>query len=85
MTHTCGMTTTRQGKPQKPADEIAERVEGMRRFSVELPTALLEDVDAEARRADRGRQGQIRVLLDAAIRALKEERRAAKKKDAASA
>lgn len=79
------MTTPRQGKPQKSAADLAERVPGMPRFSVEVPVALLKRIDAEAQRADRSRIAEVRVLLGEATEARRMARKEGEKKDAAGA
>ncbi len=79
------MTTPRQGKPPKSAADLAERVPGMPRFSVEVPRPLLRSVDAEATRHDRSRVAEVRVLLGEAIEARRAARKESEKKDSAEA
>jgi hypothetical protein len=70
MVHRADMARgTRDGRPTKPADEIASRIEGMRRFSIELTDEQLAKVDREADLDDRSRNAEIRVLLAEALAA----------------
>jgi len=63
------------GRPPVSADQLARRVEGMARFSIELPDDLLADVEASAARDERSRIAQIRVLLGEALAARKKSSR----------
>jgi len=64
-----------EGKPPKPARELARGAEaGTVRFSLELPEALLVQIERLARADARQRNAQIRVLLAEAVAARKAER-----------
>ena len=70
-------TRARQGKPPKPAADLARRIPGMPRWSQEAPDALLKRIDAEAARNDRSRNAEVRVLLDEALEARRSKKVAA--------
>lgn len=65
------MSTQKPGKPAKSAADLAARVPGMPRFSVEVPAPLLKRVDTAAKRNDRSRNAEVRVLLAEALDARK--------------
>ena len=75
----------REGRPPLPAADVAQRVPGSPRWSQEAPEAMLRRIDAEAKRHDRSRNAEVRVLLAEALDARRARKVEAERKDAAGA
>jgi hypothetical protein len=73
------MSTPRIGRPSKSARALASRRRAHPRWSQDAPVALVEAVDAEARRNDRSRNAEVRVLLADALDARNQQRNEAEK------
>lgn len=68
------MQAKKVGRPATPTQDVAQRIPGMPRFSIEVPLQMLTRVDLEAAHHDRSRNAEIRVLLGEAL-----DRRASEK------
>lgn len=78
--------TPREGKPQKPATDLADAPDGGKRWTQNAPLPLVAALDREATMNDRSRTAEVRMLLGEALAARRASRATtrAKKNDGAT-